>query len=424
MKVLQKLSENPVAVDERVGTLRKPLTKVSTLLLWVPKTVKNDEVKKDEFNAALRITLRHVASMDKIVKDFNPRIGSSYRSEGTSSVSMACATSTAITTTSQSLFWVRSYCHQRTRASQKQAQNHVDASLIEAVVDLAVTGLSSCSRRHQGWCDSNGPKMQQLLSEWSAAFCAEFRKLSSVDFHRKWTCSEIQARVRKMEKARWLSCAHEKQKTFRKDKQGILAPLAEHFSELLHQADRVDQSTAGQLPQLTIIIMIIFYCGLVVHITDTKAQTVVSYTSAHITETVFAHDQHWEEQSCISSPQLYRHSQKHRKWINHTVGHYTTGVSTCPALRGARHFPSTSCFLCLVCTQCFCWAWCYPSSRRNIRLSGAKNKAQGPVGFRAYILIWLRTTHAQHSHFHQLCVEIRSSSQEMGTRQPSNHLQG
>jgi len=34
-----------------------------------------------------------------------------------------------------------------------------------------------------------------------------------------------------------------------------------------------------------------------VHITDTRAQTVVSYTSAHITETVFAHDQHWEEQS-------------------------------------------------------------------------------------------------------------------------------
>jgi len=76
----------------------------------------------------------------------------------------------------------------------------------------------------------------------------------------------------------------------------------------------------------------IFYCGLVVHITDTRPQKVVSYTSAHITETVFAHDQHWEEQSCLSSPQLYRHSQKHRKWINHTVRHYTTGVSTCPAL--------------------------------------------------------------------------------------------
>ena len=96
----------------------------------------------------------------------------------------------------------------------------------------------------------------------------------------------------------------------------------------------------------------IFYRGLVVHITDTRAQKVVSYTSAHITETVFAHDQHWEEQSCLSSSQLYRHSQKQRKWINHTVGHYTTGVSTCPALRGARHFPSTSYFLCLVCTQC------------------------------------------------------------------------
>jgi len=28
-----------------------------------------------------------------------------------------------------------------------------------------------------------------------------------------------------------------------------------------------------------------------VHITDTRSQKVVSYTSAHITETVFAHDQ-------------------------------------------------------------------------------------------------------------------------------------
>ena len=81
---------------------------------------------------------------------------------------------------------------------------------------------------------------------------------------------------------------------------------------------------------------------------DTRAQKVVSYTSAHITETVFAHDQHWEEQSSLSSPQLYRHSHKHTKCINHTVEHYTTGVvSACPALIGARHFPSTY-FLCLV----------------------------------------------------------------------------
>ena len=34
----------------------------------------------------------------------------------------------------------------------------------------------------------------------------------------------------------------------------------------------------------------IFYCGLMVHITDTRTQKVVSYTSAHITETVLAHD--------------------------------------------------------------------------------------------------------------------------------------
>ena len=113
----------------------------------------------------------------------------------------------------------------------------------------------------------------------------------------------------------------------------------------------------------------IFYCGLVVHITDTRAQKVVSYTSAHITETVFAHDQHWEEQSCLSSPQVYHHSQKHRKWINHTVGHYTTGVSTCPALRGARHFPSTSYFLCLVCTPVSTY-FCYTKAilmRRKLR---------------------------------------------------------
>jgi len=59
----------------------------------------------------------------------------------------------------------------------------------------------------------------------------------------------------------------------------------------------------------------IFYCGLVVHITDTRAQEVYSCTSALITETMLAHDQHWEEQSSLSSPQLCRHSQKHERWI-------------------------------------------------------------------------------------------------------------
>jgi len=37
---------------------------------------------------------------------------------------------------------------------------------------------------------------------------------------------------------------------------------------------------------------------------------------------------------------------------NHTVGHYTTAVSTGPTLRGAEHFPSTSYFF---------FAWCVHS---------------------------------------------------------------
>jgi len=64
-----------------------------------------------------------------------------------------------------------------------------------------------------------------------------------------------------------------------------------------------------------IMIITIFHCVFMVHITDTRAQKVVSYTSAHITETVFPHDQHREEQSTLSSPQLYRQSQEDRKWI-------------------------------------------------------------------------------------------------------------
>ena len=43
----------------------------------------------------------------------------------------------------------------------------------------------------------------------------------------------------------------------------------------------------------------IFYCRLMVRITGTRAQKVYSCTSAHITETVLAHDQHWEEQSYV-----------------------------------------------------------------------------------------------------------------------------
>jgi len=49
-----------------------------------------------------------------------------------------------------------------------------------------------------------------------------------------------------------------------------------------------------------------FYCGHVVHITDTiidtRAQKMVSHTAVRITESVFLHDQHWEEQNTLSSP--------------------------------------------------------------------------------------------------------------------------
>ena len=43
---------------------------------------------------------------------------------------------------------------------------------------------------------------------------------------------------------------------------------------------------------ISIIIIVMFFCGLMVYIANTGAQKVVSYTSAHITEMMFAHDQH------------------------------------------------------------------------------------------------------------------------------------
>jgi len=46
--------------------------------------------------------------------------------------------------------------------------------------------------------------------------------------------------------------------------------------------------TAGVKPLMIRMIMI-FYCGLMVHITDTRAQKVFCCASPHITETVLAH---------------------------------------------------------------------------------------------------------------------------------------
>ena len=122
----------------------------------------------------------------------------------------------------------------------------------------------------------------------------------------------------------------------------------------------------------------IFYCGLMVHITETRAHKVFCCTSAHITETVLAHDQHWEEQSSLSSPQLYRHSQKHRRWINYTVGHYTTGVSTCPASRRARPIPALLTF----------YAWCVHSVHIFLLHKSNTDETQTPKEFTDNYCIW------------------------------------
>jgi len=53
---------------------------------------------------------------------------------------------------------------------------------------------------------------------------------------------------------------------------------------------------------------ILFYRRLVIHITKTieqcKSTKMRSYCGYHITEYVLAHDQHWEEQNTLTTPQL------------------------------------------------------------------------------------------------------------------------
>jgi len=57
----------------------------------------------------------------------------------------------------------------------------------------------------------------------------------------------------------------------------------------------LDPATVEDWTKFPSVIIMIFYCGLMVHITDTRAQKVFCCTSAHITETVLAHGQHWED---------------------------------------------------------------------------------------------------------------------------------
>ena len=94
-----------------------------------------------------------------------------------------------------------------------------------------------------------------------------------------------------------------------------------------------------------ITIIILFYWGLVVHITDTikdtRAQKMVGNAVVRITESVFPHDQHWEEQNTVitSTASSFTRAQK---VVSHTVAHYRFGVCTCLSSRGAKHFNMTS----------------------------------------------------------------------------------
>ena len=119
--------------------------------------------------------------------------------------------------------------------------------------------------------------------------------------------------------------------------------------------------------------MLTFYCGLTVHITDTRAQKVAGCTSAQITETVLAHDRPTvggAKQFILST--AVSSFAKAQKMDNHTVGYYTTGVSTCPTFRGARHFPSTS---------YFCIAWCVHSVHIFLLHKSNTDETQTPKQF-------------------------------------------
>jgi len=69
----------------------------------------------------------------------------------------------------------------------------------------------------------------------------------------------------------------------------MISEPSNRFSEPCKTISLTDNSKLFSRYLLLLIIIIIFYCELVVLITDTRGQKVASYTSAHITKTVFAH---------------------------------------------------------------------------------------------------------------------------------------
>ena len=80
--LLQQLPETPVAIDERLMTLRIPLAKgrYMTLLSVYAPTLTSDESSKDRFYDNLRSALRSVPPQDKValLGDFNARVGTNH----------------------------------------------------------------------------------------------------------------------------------------------------------------------------------------------------------------------------------------------------------------------------------------------------------------------------------------------------------
>ena len=84
--LLQRLTETPVAVNERLITFRVPLIKgrYTTVICVYAPTLPSDDATKDAFYDSLSVTLRAVPRSDKVILlgDFNARVGANYRTWG------------------------------------------------------------------------------------------------------------------------------------------------------------------------------------------------------------------------------------------------------------------------------------------------------------------------------------------------------
>jgi len=84
--LLNRLTETPVAISERLMTLRIPLVKkrYMTLVCAYAPTLVADAAEKDLFYEDLRAILRRVPTTDKlfVLGDFNARVGTDYHTWG------------------------------------------------------------------------------------------------------------------------------------------------------------------------------------------------------------------------------------------------------------------------------------------------------------------------------------------------------